>query len=197
MSLYLLKTMKIKSVFFIALLCLSCSPRVELKDYELGSDISLLNTTGEQEGLYSIFKPVTLLFIGYTSCPDFCPMTLSKIGRALKGMSTEEQAQVQTIFVSIDPEYDTPEKLAAYQKSFSYPLAAFVTPKEKLNSFLSSWGAFIQFRNQEDSKARIIDHSTYLYALDGNKKVRYLLKRADSPDKITAVIKAVIKETGS
>ena len=52
-------------------------------------------------------------------------MTLSKIGRALKTMSTEDQAKVQTIFVSIDPEYDTPEKLAAYQKSFSYPACCF------------------------------------------------------------------------
>ena len=96
MSLYLLKAMKIKPAFLIALFCLSCSPRVELKEYELGSDISLLNTKGEKEGLYSIFKPVTLLFIGYTSCPDFCPMTLSKIGRALKTMSTEDRAKVQT-----------------------------------------------------------------------------------------------------
>ena len=197
MFLFLLEIMKAKAISTIVILCLCCSPRIELKDYELGTDIGLINTEGNLENMYSAFKPVTLLFIGYTSCPDFCPMTLSKIGRALNEMSLEEQGMVQTIFVSIDPEYDTPAKIASYKNLFSYPLAAFVAPKEKLSAFLSSWGAFIQFRNQEDSKARIIDHSTYLYALDDEKKVRYLIKRADSPEKILAVIRGIMEEIDS
>ena len=57
---------------------------------------------------------VVLMYFGYTSCPDVCPTSLAKLKAALSGLSPEETAQVQVIFVSVDPERDTPEKLEQY-----------------------------------------------------------------------------------
>ncbi len=61
---------------------------------------------------------VRMLFFGFTSCPDVCPTALQKLSQAVSGLGPENQEEVLTLFVSVDPERDTPERLAEYVNFF-------------------------------------------------------------------------------
>ncbi|MFA9444924.1 SCO family protein [Egicoccus sp. AB-alg6-2] len=83
-------------------------------------DVTLLDTAGNQVDLREATAGTpTLLFFGYTSCPDICPIHLAVIAGAMRelGVTTE---QVQMVFVSVDPERDTPDRIDAYLANFNH-----------------------------------------------------------------------------
>ena len=63
---------------------------------------------------------LTLLYFGYTSCPDICPLHMFEIDRVLSNLSNEAVKNIQVVFVTTDPERDTPEKLASYSSASNY-----------------------------------------------------------------------------
>ncbi|MDZ7748625.1 MAG: SCO family protein [Halofilum sp. (in: g-proteobacteria)] len=80
---------------------------------------------------------MNLLFFGYTSCPDVCPMTLSRLSRVLDRLEPDERRQIRVLFVSVDPRRDPPARLREYTNAFGprfVGLTADVSRLEKLTS---------------------------------------------------------------
>jgi protein SCO1/2 len=84
---------------------------------------------------------LVLLYFGYTSCPDVCPTSLANIKMALVGLTPEESAQVQVIFVSVDPARDTPEALGKYVKLFQDNFIGATGTREEIDLMTSAFGA--------------------------------------------------------
>ena len=82
----------------------------ELKKLEFGRDFVLTDQNGERFDTVTLRGKLIFLFFGYTTCPDACPMTLSKIAR-VDALLGEIGERVQTVYVSVDPERDTVEKV--------------------------------------------------------------------------------------
>ncbi len=115
---------------------------------------------GEELVLQSFDGPVTisqlhgkivLLFFGFTSCPDVCPMTLSTVSRALSGLSAEERDQIATLFISVDPQKDTPELLNKYTGYFHENIIGVTADHPVLKRFVAHYGAAYEHREDEDS----------------------------------------------
>ena len=87
---------------------------------EIGGPISLVNDKGEAVTQDTFKDHPTLIYFGFTYCPDVCPMTLVTVARAYK-MLPEGMEPPQTLLISIDPERDTPEKLAEYVATSAFP----------------------------------------------------------------------------
>ena len=81
-------------------------------------EFDLINSQGEPVSGNDYSGRVKMLFFGFTSCPDVCPTALQKLNQATSGLAPELQEEVLTLFVSVDPQRDTPERLAEYVDFF-------------------------------------------------------------------------------
>ena len=136
----------------------------------------------------SSFKPGwRLVFFGYTFCPDICPTTLADLNRVWKKLSPQAQQSVQVVFVSIDPERDTPESLAPYLAYFNPEFMAMtgnVTSLERLAEQLNGFYARVE---REDGMAYLMDHSSNLMLVDDSWQYRGYI---EPPFKRNALVEA-------
>lgn len=113
---------------------------------------------------------VVLLYFGYTSCPDVCPTSLTATARALRQLTPEQLAKVQTIFVSVDPERDTPEHLAEYSAFFHPSMIGVTGTDAEVAEAARPFGVVYARQKATGATGYVVDHSayTYLIAPDGH-----------------------------
>lgn len=118
-----------------------------------------------------------LLYFGYTACPDVCPTNLAIIGAALRQLSVEERAAVQAIFISIDPERDTPEHVAGYASHFHPDILGLTGSDQQIAAAAQRFGVVYARHNDPNSAmGYLVDHSAFTYLLDAQGQ---LLTRFD------------------
>lgn len=128
-------------------------------------DFTLTSAKGEVS-LSDFRGKLTLLYFGYTFCPDICPGTLANVGQALRQMGEKKSNDVQLIMISVDPERDTPEKLAEYMAHF-YPTFVGVTgTEEQLAEVASLYGIFYQRQPGSVATNYLMDHTATLLVVD-------------------------------
>lgn len=167
----------------------SCGNKEEglLRYEELGMDFLLTDDEG-QEYRYSEHQgQVRLLFFGFTYCPDICPTTLNDLTKAVDILGEKGQ-EVETLFVSIDPERDTPERLNQYLGAFPIPVTGLTGSQEDIAEVAQAYGAFYERLDLDSALGYTMDHSTYLYLIDREGVVRYLFRYEDPPERIAAVV---------
>jgi protein SCO1/2 len=111
-------------------------PPVPQPDFELAA------ADGSTFRLSQVEGKITLIFFGYTHCPDVCPLTVTKVKNALASLSDTERAQVQFIFISVDPERDTPDILGRYLRNFSPDFIGLTDDFDKIEIALKSYWAY-------------------------------------------------------
>lgn len=142
---------------------------VSTADGKFGGDFTLKNAQGEAVQLSSFQGKVAVLYFGYTSCPDVCPTTLSIISAGLQELSAAEAAQLQPIFISVDPQRDHGQQMQAYANHF-FPSFIGLTGTEKtLQGIAKRYGAFFQRVESDSALGYLVDHTskTYLVSKDG------------------------------
>jgi cytochrome oxidase Cu insertion factor (SCO1/SenC/PrrC family) len=108
-----------------------------------------------------------LVYFGYLSCPDVCPLTLSDISRALSEMPPELSNRVETAMVSVDPERDTGEQIANYLDVFTEKNYALLAPDaEALDAAGERFSAVWRIPEHEPGETYWVDHSAVLYVVD-------------------------------
>ena len=145
-------------------------------------DVDFYANVGGDFTLRSEFRPVSLsdfqgkvvvLFFGFTSCPDYCPTELARIASAIRTLSENERNQTQVLFVTIDPERDTIEKVSQYTKFFHPNILGLVGTPEQVRDVADKFFVFYEIVKDPDSDiAYTIDHTltTFLIARDGRVK---------------------------
>ncbi|NUQ86817.1 MAG: SCO family protein [Anaerolineales bacterium] len=108
---------------------------------------------------------IVLLYFGYTFCPDVCPGTLGNVAQALRDLGAKAD-EVQLIMVSLDPERDTPEKLAEYMDHFHPSFIGVTGSKEQLDEVASLYGVYYQKTEGSSATGYLIDHTATLLVLD-------------------------------
>lgn len=163
-------------------------PPVELSDFTLpsseGRDLSLSELRG---------KP-TLMFFGYTFCPDVCPTTLSEMKRVKTALGADAE-QVQVVFVSVDGERDTPEVLKRYISNFDPSFIGLQGDEATLRRIGKEYGLFYERREVEGtSAAYLIDHSSATYLLDAQGRLRLLYSYGTPPDVLASGVTQLLSE---
>jgi protein SCO1/2 len=156
-----------------------------LQEYELGGDFSLIDHEGQQFNLSDHDGRIRLLFFGYTSCPDICPATLSKLTRVYKQLEPEGD-EVLTLFVSVDPTRDTPDKLAEYLGYFALNATGLTGHKDEIDRIIRTYGGDYFIEESESAAGPLYAHTTYLYLIDREGTVRFLFNHEDTPEWIAA-----------
>ena len=156
-----------------------------LRDFGgIGGDFALVDQHGARFELQNLRGQAAMLFFGYTYCPDICPVTLSKMGRVYQLLG-EEQQELTTLFVTVDPKRDTQEKLAEYLDYFALDAIGLRGDKEEIDQVVRQYGA--HYSLGEEQTSYLVDHSTYTYLIDQQGKVRFLFRQSDGPELMAAV----------
>lgn len=135
---------------------------------KFGGDFSLQNN-GKPVKLSDFQGKMVVMYFGYSSCPDVCPTTLGLIGATLKQLKPEEVAQIQPVFISVDPERDSGERLMAYAQHFYPTFIGLTGTPEEVKKATGQYGAFFAKVESESAMGYLVDHTskTYLISKDG------------------------------
>lgn len=165
---------------------------LDLRPYaDLGGAFELLDQQGEAFALADLGGRAALLFFGYTFCPDFCPTTLSRLGRVHELVEDDSLA---TIFISVDAERDTPEVLREYLAYFPLETIALTGSRAALDRVVELYGAEYEIEQRDRDGHYLVNHSTDVYLLDGRGLVRYLFDYDVEPEAMAEVIRALRQE---
>lgn len=156
--------------------------------------LELSDQHGETVSWEDLEGMLTLVYFGYTHCPDFCPTTLSNIARALELLGVEE-SRVETLMVTVDPERDTPERLADYLDNFNPRFRGLTGEPEQLRRVANGFG--VQNLNQPagPSGVYLIDHTTTLWAVDPSGNIRVVFPPESSPTQLAADLTQLLGST--
>ncbi|MDR9467772.1 SCO family protein [Marinospirillum sp.] len=111
---------------------------------------------------------LALIYFGYTWCPDICPMSMVFLAKALKNLPEELNNRVQPIFISVDPQRDTPERLQAYVEFFEAGIIGVTGEEEELKELARQYGAYYQLVEVDSAMGYAVDHTSDFY-LANNK----------------------------
>jgi len=135
----------------------------------VGGDFTLSAISGPVA--LSDFKgKAVLVFFGYTHCPDVCPTDLARIGQVLNALTPAESSRVRGLFISIDPERDTPQRIADYARFFHPSIIGLTGTPDDLHRVAKQYLVLYQKAEIGESQAGyLMDHSTktYLVGRDG------------------------------
>jgi protein SCO1/2 len=156
-------------------------------------NFSLTSQTGQKVTQDAFKGHATLVFFGFTHCPNFCPTTMAKLG-AVSRRLPEGTPQPKILFVSVDPERDTPELLAQYVTSNGFPpdVTAVTGTEEEIRRFAEAFHAtFSRSEDPDSASGYLVDHTTLVYMMDRDWKLRTYFWPQIPPDDMARCIGAV------
>jgi hypothetical protein len=136
---------------------------------------------------------MVLLYFGYTSCPDVCPTSLAKLKAALSELSSEEVAQVQVIFISVDPQRDTLEKLAQYARVFGSDFIGASGTRSEIDLIAESFGVYYKINAPDAEGNYTVDHSSFIYVIDRQGYLVMNWTHETQPDEIRADLRYLLE----
>lgn len=136
---------------------------VHAKPPGIGGDFALTTHLGEPFSLKDIQGKVAILFFGFTHCPDVCPTTLLDIQRLLVNLG-DQADDVSVLFVSVDPNRDSPEKLASYVAYFSKNIIGLTGTDEQIQSVLKRYNSSAKIDGSGDNYN--VEHTANLFLIN-------------------------------
>lgn len=154
-----------------------------------GGDFTLESANGPVS-LKDYRGKLVLVYFGYTFCPDICPTSLAATAEGLKQLKPEEAARVAMIFISVDPERDTPARLKEYVEFFHPNLVGVTGKPTDLAEIAKRYGVF--YAKQKVGAAGggyVVDHSSDTYMLGPDGQLLGKIAHATPPDQVVAEIR--------
>jgi protein SCO1/2 len=128
---------------------------------------------------------VVVMAFGYTFCPDVCPTTLAEFAQ-IKGRLGAAEAQVRFVFITVDPERDSPERLRAYTAAFDRSFLGLTGTAGQLEAVRRAYGVTAHKRVVAGtSAAYLVDHSAFIYVVDREGRLRLMFPFGTSVDDMT------------
>ena len=133
------------------------------------------------------------MYIGYASCPDVCPTGLGMMATAMHQLTPEQQAKIQPLFVSVDPERDTPDRLKEYAAYFYPTMVGATGNREQIDQLVRQYGAFYRIVKLEDSAmGYAVDHSSRIFLIDQQGKLNSTLLHNSFPDELADALRQLL-----
>jgi protein SCO1/2 len=164
---------------------------VDITGAELGGDLALTDHNGRAVSLADFRGKVVVLFFGFTQCPDVCPTTLSDMAKVMKLLGPDA-ARVQVLFVTIDPERDTPALLKAYVPQFDRSFLGLYGDAEATARVAKDFKIYVQKRPTGAPGQYTMDHSAQTLVFDANGKLRLFFSYGTEPEKIAPDLKKLL-----
>lgn len=177
--------------------CGAASPQLKgtvIDPPKAAPDFTLTDQQGQPFTLSAQQGKVTVLFFGFTRCPDICPTELASLAAATRQLG-DDAKDVQVVFVTLDPERDSAERLSQYVANFDPSFKGLRGDKATIDPIVKEYGASYERRDLPGSALEYtIDHSTWTYVIDKAGRWREVLAYGTAVEDIVADLRALARE---
>jgi protein SCO1/2 len=182
---------------FLLAACTSSGPSFKNTDVtgvDYAKGFQLTDHTGQPRSLADFRGKAVVVFFGYTHCPDVCPATLLEIKQALDQIG-EEKSRVQVLFITVDPERDTPALLAKYVPAFDPTFIGLSGSPEQTARVTKDFHVFAQKAPGRTPDSYTVDHTAGMYVFDPKGQLR-LFARPGRPGDLAADLHTLLASAG-
>ena len=155
----------------------------------LGGPINLID---QNEMSFSLIKQdagISLLYFGYSFCPDICPYDLER-NAYVKDIMDEQQMDINLVFITLDPSRDTTERLKDFSEYIHNSMIALTGSNDQIEGLKKAYGVFGKSNKVDyEDQSYLVDHSTFSYLVNKDGEVLSYFNRRESPEKISEKIK--------
>lgn len=187
---------------FVALMVITitaCAPKTDevalygtdITGADFASDFSLIDHHGDVRQLADYQGKVVALFFGFTHCPDICPTTMADLAAAMRLLG-DESDEVQVLFVTVDPERDTPDVLAQFVPSFDPRFVGLTGTVEDIEKTAKTFKIYYAKQQESGQKGYSFDHSAGVYVYDKQGKIRVYMKYGQKPDELAHDLRSLL-----
>ena len=155
--------------------------------------INLKSAVGSEFQMNALEGKVVLLFFGFTSCMDVCPTTLADFNR-VKADLGEKADQMAFVFITVDPQRDTPEASQAYAAGFDPQFIGLSGSEAELEPVWQGYGVYRKITESDGTAGYQVDHSSRVYLVDTTNRLRVTYPYGTPVEDLTADIRFLLKE---
>jgi protein SCO1/2 len=156
----------------------------------------LIDQNGQPLELAKLHGKVVLVTFGFTHCPDVCPTTLTDLAAVYKALPPREQKRVQLVFISVDPQRDTPKALKEYIPFFDPNIIGLTGSKESIDKAVRAYGASYEINRRPGDSPDVyfMTHSAYTYLINPQGKWEFIYdyEKLTDTNRIVADIERVL-----
>ena len=176
----------------------ACSPDkpafkgVDITGADYAKDFALSDARGQTRSLKDFAGRAVVVFFGYTQCPDVCPTTLQEL-QEVKRLLGADGEKLQAVFVTVDPERDTPELLQAYMANFDPSFVALRPNPEQLVPLLKDFKIYAKKVDGKTATSYTMDHSAQTYLYDPRGRLRLYNRYGSGPQALADDIRLLLQ----
>ena len=164
----------------------------DISGSSFGKRLALADHHGRPRTLADFRGKVVLLFFGYTQCPDICPTAMERFAQTMKGLGADAD-KVQVLFVTLDPERDTPQILASYVPFFHPNFLGLTGTLAETDAVAREFRVFYTRRQSEGGLGYTLDHWAGAYAFDPAGRLRLYIPPELNAVDIAADVRRLLK----
>lgn len=176
----------------VVLMLAGCSERPPASAGPRGGDFVLQSAAGPVD-TRTLRGKVLLISFGYTHCPDVCPASLAAAAQALNALGAAEREKVRLIMVSVDPERDTPQRLAEYAAYFHPEMIAVTGSREEIDAVVRAYGAGYVRQPAGADGSYAVDHTTRTYVVAPDGRLVAQLELGTSVEKYVETVRGLMQ----
>lgn len=166
-------------------------PEPPLAGAAIGGDFALTGEDGDTVRFSDFDGEYRLVYFGYTFCPDVCPIDMQKLGQGMRALDASDPglaAEIQPIFVSVDPARDTPEVLAEFTDNFHPRLLGVTGTSEQIDAVTRDYGVYYALGEPNAEGAYLVDHSNNVLLFGKQGEPLAIIPMEGSGEEIAAEI---------
>lgn len=164
----------------------------DLTGLSYAKDFALIDQNGQPRSLADFKGKAVVLFFGYTQCPDVCPTTMFEMTKVMTQLGPLAE-RVQVLFVTVDPERDTQDLLAAYVPNFDKRFLGLYGNAEATAKVAKEFKVFYQKSPGKTPESYTMDHTAASYVFDPQGRIRLYVQYGQKPEAIVHDLKLLLK----
>jgi len=157
----------------------------------IGGPFALIDHTGKLRTDEDFRGKLLLIYFGYSYCPDVCPTDLQQIGLALEQLGAASEA-VQPLFITLDPERDTPAHLTEYVKAFHPRLLGLTGTPDEIRKVATAYKTYYVKAGNAGGADYAVDHTAFIYLIGRDGGYRGFLPPSTTPERLRDVIRQML-----
>ena len=165
---------------------------IDLTGADYAKDFQLADHNGQLRSLKDFQGKVVVLFFGYTQCPDVCPTTMTELAQVKKLLGPDGD-KLQVLFVTVDPERDTPQVLKGYMANFDPGFLALRGTPEQLAAMAKDFKVYYKKTEGKTPTSYGMDHSAASYVYDQQGRLRLYTRYGSGPQGLVSDLQLLLK----
>ena len=165
---------------------------IDMTGADYAKDFALTDQNGQARSVKDFAGKVVVVFFGFVQCPDVCPTSMAELASIKKSLGSDG-SKLQAVFITVDPERDTPEVLKAYMTNFDPTFLALRPSMEQLPAIAKDFKIYYKKVEGRTAGSYSMDHSAGSYVYDPQGRLRLYNRYGSGAEGLTSDIRLLLK----